>query len=175
MGIVIDWFLTWWLRSGRYRRSRLSRWLFERRYLNMSLPAVTSLADIEVQLKQVKWTMDGPLHLYDSISYPQTVWAKKKDDCDGFAILATKLLQQWQPDTRPVLITAMLRPAQNSHTVCSFNAPGGSLWFFDNSSLRQGNFEKYADIVEQIKSNFKLICWDVVDPDTLRTIEFHRR
>jgi hypothetical protein len=139
----------------------------------MALPAVASLADIEAQLIQVHWTMDGPFHLYDSISYPQTVWVRKKDDCDGFAILAAELLQQWQPETRPVLITAMLRPAQNSHTVCGFHAPSGNLWFFDNSSLRQGNFETYADIIAWIKRDFRLVCWDVVDPETLQTIEFH--
>jgi len=151
----------------------LRRKLCEAKYRNQSCPTANSLKDIEASLALVTWTMDGPLHLFDSISYPQTVWSKKKDDCDGFAILAATLLQGWQPSSNPVLLTAMLRPVRSSHTVCGFNAPGGVLWFFDNSLLRQGDFRTYADIVTEIKGRARLVCWDVVDPKTLQTIEFH--
>ncbi len=85
MSSVLDWFLVWWLRSGRYGWSKLRRKVFERRYLSTTLPTTSSLEEIETCLKDVRWTMDGPLHLFDCISYPQTTWAKKKDDCDGFA------------------------------------------------------------------------------------------
>jgi hypothetical protein len=174
MASVTDSFLSWWLRKGRYRWSRLRRRLCEARYRDKELPAAGSLEDIEACLKKVTWSMDGPLHLYDSISYPQTVWAKKKDDCDGFAILAATLLQRCKPDCRPVLITAILRPASRSHTVCGFYAPDGALWFFDNDSLRKRNFQSYADVVAKVKGDARLICWDVVEPSTLETIEFHR-
>lgn len=174
MASITDSFLTWWLRRGRYKWSRLRRKLCEAKYRDKSLPAAGSLEDIEAWLSQVTWSMDGPLHLFDSISYPQTVWAKKKDDCDGFAILAATLLQRWQPGCRPVLITAMLRPMSRSHTVCGFHAPGGALWFFDNYLLRKRNFHTYAAIVIEVKRKNKLICWDVVEPSTLQTIEFHR-
>jgi hypothetical protein len=117
--------------------------------------------------------MDGPFHLFDAISYPQTVWAKKKDDCDGFAILAAALLKQWEIGSKPVLITAMLRPMRRSHTVCGFNVPGAGLWFFDNATLHRGHFGSYADIVTEFKGKAKLVCWDMVDSDTLQTIEFH--
>ena len=152
----------------------MRRKLFERKYRNQSLPAANSLKDIEVYLAQVTWTMDGPLRLYDSISYPQTVWSRKKDDCDGFAILAATLLERWQPSSSPVLLTAILRPIRRSHTVCAFYAPGGVLWFFDNKILRQGDFGTYAEIVAEVKDKARLVCWDVVEPKTLRTIEFHR-
>jgi len=85
MNFIIDRFLIWWLHSGRYRWSWLRRRLFERRYLTMVLPEASSLEEIEASLRQITWTMDGPLHLFDCISYPQATWAKKKDDCDGFA------------------------------------------------------------------------------------------
>ena len=98
MNAIIDFFLKWWLRTGRYGWSRLRRSLFERRYLDTALPPVNSLKDIEAALRQVTWTMDGPLHLYDCISYPQTTWVNKKDDCDGFASLASELLHHWNPD-----------------------------------------------------------------------------
>jgi hypothetical protein len=171
---ITDGFLTCWLRKCRYKWSRLRRKLCEAKYRDKELPAAGSLEDIKACLKKVTWSMDGPLHLFDSISYPQTVWAKKKDDCDGFAILAATLLQRWQPECRPVLITAILRPASHSHTVCGFYAPDGALWFFDNYLLRKRNFHTYAEIVTEVKGKNKLICWDVVEPSTLQPMEFHR-
>ncbi|MEE9365739.1 MAG: WD40 repeat domain-containing protein, partial [Dehalococcoidales bacterium] len=169
----IDRFLIFWLRNGRYRWSRWRRRWFEAKYRTQPLPAADSLEQIEALLKQVTWTMDGPLHLFDAISYPQTVWAKKKDDCDGFAALAAALLQQWQPESRPVLVTAMLRPVLKSHTVCVFNVPGAGLWFFDNYSLRRGHYRTYADIAAEVRGKTRMVCWDVVEPDTLQTLEFH--
>lgn len=152
----------------------MRRWLCERRYLKEPLPTANSLEEIEACLKKVEWTMDGPLHLFDSISYPQTVWSRKKDDCDGFAIMAAALLEQWQPSSSPVLLTAMLRPIRRSHTICAFYASGGVLWFFDNNLLRQGDFGTYAEIVMEVKGEARLVCWDVVEPETLQVIEFHR-
>jgi hypothetical protein len=172
---IIDCFLIWWLRSGRYGWSRLRRRLCERRYLATTLPSVSSLEEIETCLRQVKWTMDGPLHLFDSISYPQVTWAKKKDDCDGFAILAAELLRRWNPNCNPVLVTAMLRPVRASHTVCAFTAPQGSLCFFDNYSLRCENYQTYEEIVTKISRHARrLVCWDVRNPITFEMLEFHR-
>ena len=171
---MIDFFLRWWLFKGRYIWSQLRRRLFERQYLSIRLPTVTSLKEIMDCLRQVTWTMDGPLHLYDSISYLETVWAKKKDDCDGFAILASKLLLRLQANINPVLITVIVRPVRKSHTVCGFSNADGTLSFFDNNSLRQSDFKEYADIVTQIKGDAKLVCWDVRNPMTLEIVEFHQ-
>ncbi len=123
MKSITDRFLIWWLDTGRYRWSRLRRRLCERRYLTTVLPAVSSLEEIETCLREVKWTMDGPLHLFDCISYPQVTWARKKDDCDGFASLAAELLNRWNPNWNPVLVTTMVRPVRASHTVCVFTDP----------------------------------------------------
>ena len=174
MNTVIEWFLTWWLRSGRYSWSRLRRRLFEGKYLSTALPQVSSLAEIGANLAKVIWTMDGPLHLFDCISYPQTTWAKKKDDCDGFAILAAALLHQWDPDCKAVLLTVMVHPFQSSHTVCAFNNPNGTVSFFDNGRLRDENCQTYLDIAVKISAGSKkLICWDVRDPATFDRLEFH--
>jgi len=171
----MDFFLTWWLRTGRYGWSRLRRRLFERRYLSTILPAVNSLTDIEAALRKVEWTMDGPLHLYDCISYPQTTWAKKKDDCDGFASLAAELLHRLNPDYKPVLLTAVLRPVRDSHTVCVFTAPHGDLCFFDNYSLRRGDYRSYNEVAAKISQQAqRLVCWDVRNPFTLELLEFHK-
>jgi hypothetical protein len=172
MKSLIDLFLIWWLRGGRYRWSKMRRWLFERRYLGTALPAVNSLEDVAACLAQLTWTMDGFFHAYDAISYPQTVWRKKRDDCDGFAVLAAALLQNWQPESHPVLITAMLRPVSNSHTVCGFRSTGDVLCFFDNSQLRRVNAPSYAEIVNLVKGRDRLVCWDVRNPDTFDLIEF---
>ncbi len=170
---MVDLFLRWWLRTARYPWSRLRRRLFERKYTTLALPPVGSLEDIEACLRRVTWTMDGPLHLFDAISYPHTVWAKKKDDCDGFAVLAAALLKVWRPAARPVLVTAMLRPMRKSHTVCAFMADAEELWFFDNFSLRRGRYRSYGEIAGEVGRADRLVCWDVADPETLRTHEFH--
>ncbi len=171
---IINSFLVWWLRSGRYRWSWLRRRLFERRYLNVALPSASSLEEIEACLKQVTWTLDGPLHLFDCISYPQVTWAKKKDDCDGFSSLAAELLKRWNPDYHPVLLTVMCRPVAKSHTVCVFAGPQGNLCFFDNHILHREGYQKYEDIAKKISEKTeKLLCWDVRDPATLNMLEFH--
>lgn len=170
---LLDRILILWLGTFRYRWSRLRRSLFEGRYLSVELPPVTSLEDIEVCLKKVVWTLDGPLHLFDSISYPQSVWAKKKDDCDGFAVLAAKLLDRWSPASNPVLVTAIVRPVRRSHTICAFSS-NGVIWFFDNSRLRREDCQTYDDLIVKITSGVeRLICWDVVKPDTLETLGFY--
>lgn len=153
----------------------MRRRLFERGYLKNPLPAVNSLEDIETCLKQVKWTMDGPLHLFDSVSYPQLTWSRKKDDCDGFASLAAALLNQLNADYKPVLITIMVRPIRASHTVCAFAATEGSLWLFDNDLLRRVDCKTYHDVIAVISGQAKrLVCWDVRNPATLAMIEFHK-
>lgn len=175
MKSIVDSFLIWWLRSGRYKWSWLRRRLFERRYLATRLPAASSLEEIEACLKQVKWTMDGPLHLFDCISYPQVTWVKKKDDCDGFASLAAELLRRWKPNCNPVLVTAMLRPLRASHTVCVFSAVQGGLCFFDNDSLRSEDYQTYSEVVARISQHAqRLVCWDVRNHVTLDMLEFHR-
>jgi hypothetical protein len=175
MNSIIDCFLIWWLHTGRYRWSWLHRRLCERRYLATVLPTVSSLEEIETCLRQVTWTMDGPLHLFDCISYPQSTWVKKKDDCDGFASLAAVLLHQWNPNCNPVLVTAMVRPVRASHTVCVFASTQGSLWFFDNDSLRRKNYQTYYEVVARISQHArKLVCWDVRNPVTLELLEFYK-
>jgi hypothetical protein len=173
MGLV-DAFVAFGMKNLRYPWSRLRRRLCEGRYLKKELPPVNSLTDVQDCLKDINWVQDGFFHLYDAISYPQTVWAKKKDDCDGFAILAAELIQRWEPSLNPVLVTAAVRPMSKSHTVCAFK-DGEKLAFFDNTRLRKGNYKEYGDIVAKISQRAeRVVCWDAVKPDTLEALEFHR-
>ena len=174
MDSIADRVLVWWLRTGRYRWSRLRRRLCERWHLSTVLPPASSLGEIAACLRQVKWTMDGPLHLFDCLSYPQTTWAKKEDDCDGFSCLAAELLYRWNRDCNPVLVTVLLRPIRYSHTVCVFSAPQGGLCFFDNASLRCDSCQTYGEVVAAISRRAqRLVCWDVREPATLEMLEFH--
>ena len=160
---------------GRYGWSRLRRRMCELKCFPTALPEVSTLAEIEDCLRQVTWTMDGPLHLYDSISYPETVWTGKKDDCDGFAVLASALLRKWDPHIEPVLLTVIMRPVQQSHTVCVFSLPGEKLRVFDNASLHDEEYEAYSAVVSVISEHKgRLVCWDVRDPETFNMIEFHK-
>ena len=166
-------FLLFWLRFGRYRWSRFRR-LFERRYLSRPLPTAASLQEIETLLQQVTWTPDGPLHLYDAIGYPQPTWAKKKDACDGFAVLAAELPKRWDPSTSRVLLTVMMHPARKSHTVCAFR-DGTAYRFFDNARLNPNTYASYAEVAQEMgHRGTRVVCWDVADPWSLRQSEFHR-
>lgn len=148
--------------------------MFERGNLSVELPTIDSLKTLDTTLDQVTWTMDGPLHLYDSISYPQTVWAKKKDDCDGFAVLAAELLKRFDPQTAPVLMTVMLRPAGKSHTVCVFRH-SGALRITDNKRVRAEEFADYAEAARYVaQRGTQVVCWDIADPWSLSQLEFHR-
>jgi len=172
---LIDNFLIWWLKKGRYPWSRLVRKLARRKHKEQALPAAKSPEEIAVLLDEVKWTMDGPLHLYDSVNLPEVVWSTKRDDCDGFAILAAALLKSWDPATNPKLLTVILRPVKNSHTICVFRE-NGNLSYFDNQFLKRGNYQSYEDVAAQIqKRGGRLICWDVVEPENLQTLEFHEK
>ena len=150
----------------------MRRTVSERNYLKVTLPPVGSLEDIKSCLGQIAWTGDGPLHLYDAISYPEAVWARKKDDCDGFAILAARLLLNLSAETNPVLVTAFVRPVRKSHTVCVFRQ-AEKLRVFDNKSLRDEVFETYDDVVRIISEGCRLVCWDVVNPRNLETLAFY--
>ncbi len=174
MNIIIRFIAVWWLRSGRYRWSKLYRLLFEHRYLKESLPEAVSIEDVEACLKQVTWKLEGLLHLYDSISYPQTTWMRKKDDCGGFACLAAELLYRLNSNHRPVLITTVVKPISKSHTVCAFNNLRGNLWYFDNARLKSEQYRNYDEIAIKVSQRGKnLICWDVRNPYTFELIEFH--
>ena len=164
-----------WLRRLRYPWSRLRRRLFERRSLGEALPEPDSLEGIADVLSQVTWTPNGLFHLYDSIGYPQTTWQKKKDDCDGFAILAAALIRKLNPGSDPVLLTALVLPLMKAHTVCVFREESGRLRLFDNARLRPDNFDSYLEVARYVAARGEsAICWDVVDPECLAVREFHR-
>lgn len=163
-----------WLRLARYRWSWVYRQLFERSARGAPLPSVASLDDIAARLAEVTWRPDGVVHLWDGISYPGAVWRSKRDDCDGFAVLAAALLRQWDPGTDPVLLSVVLRPLRRSHTVCVFRQ-GEALRVFDNERLRADMYTTYRDVATAIaKRGRKMVCWDVASPDPLRVREVHR-
>jgi len=171
---MIDFFLRCWLGTLRYRWSRLYRRLFENRYRKSTLPPVMSLEDIRAILDQVRWVPDSLLQLYDAVSYPAATWARKRDDCDGFASLAAALLLSWRPESSPVLLTVVMRPVKDSHTVCIFRDDHGWLRVYDNNTLRGEVYRSYSEVAGTIlRENHRLVCWDVADPLTLKTLEFH--
>jgi hypothetical protein len=85
------------------------------------------------------------------------------------------LLQKWNPDTNPVLLTAIIRPVQQSHAVRVFRLPGEKLRVFDNASLHDEEYEAYPVVMSRISENKgRMVCWDVRDPQTFNMIEFHK-
>ena len=171
---VVDTFLIWWLKRGRYPWSRFVRKLERIGRDYQPVPRADSLDDIKSILSKVTWTMDNALHLYDSISLPETVWDKKQDDCDGFAVLAARLLKNWKPATNPKLLTVILHPVKESHTVCVFRE-NEELRFFDNSHLNSKGYKTHEEIVAQLqKRGDRVVCWDLVEPESLRTLQFQK-
>ncbi len=171
---MIDAFLRWWLHDGRYGWSKLRRRVFEQKYLKTQLPSVNSLEDVGNCLKQITWTLDNAFFLFDCVSYPQRTWATKKDDCDGFASLAAALINSWNPSLNPVMVSAIVHPIENAHTVCAFRYEG-STRFFNNENLDGDKFNSYEEVIKKfLDPGDKLVCWDVRDPKTFAMVEFHK-
>jgi hypothetical protein len=61
---------------------------------------------------------------------------------------------------------------KHCHSVCVFRQ-GVNLRYFDNSTLRPGLFVNYREIGDSFTPPHRLVCWDVVRPDTLEQLEFH--
>ena len=97
---IEDKFLAWWLHGPRYGWSKFRRRLFEGGFRSKPLPEVHSMDDILACLQKVVWKKDLLPQLFDCVSYPQRVWAKQTDDCDGFAILTAEAPQALGPGDR---------------------------------------------------------------------------
>ena len=163
-----DMFLKWWLHGPRYRWSKLRRFLFERGSLKTQLPLVANLDDIVRNLNKITPKQDFWPELFDCVSYPQRVWARGKDDCDGYAILAAALLKQLDPKYQPVLVTAMVTSLYHSHSVCVFSEDK-KYRYFSNKELSPLIFDSIEDVVKNFyNKNYRLLCWDEVDPVTLK-------
>lgn len=173
MNWIIDRYLIWWLRRGRNWWSWLVRRISERRYLAYALPQVTSLEEVQECLAVIKWTMEGPLHLFDCIHYPQRTWFRKRGDADDFACLFAELLYRSRPDSNPVLVTVVTRPIRRTNTVCVFTNPQGALQVFDLGRIGRG-YQTYDEVVASISERAqKLVCWDIRNPITLEMLECH--
>jgi len=169
-------FAVLWLRFLRYPWSRLRRATLERRWADATLPAAASMDEVRSMLEQIEWVADGPLHLFDAVSRPASTWAKRRDDCDGFAALAAVLLEGVSPTARPVLVTVVTWPLSKSHTVCAFHdLEDGSWRAFDNARLLEERFASVDEVARRIaRRGERAVCWDVVEPRALRPLRFSR-
>ena len=136
---------------------------------------MANLDDVQARLSEVTWAPDGPSHLWDAVRTARAVWTDKRDDCDGFAVLAAALVEQALLGCDPVLLTVVVRPLRRAHTVCLFRGEDGRLRMFDNERLREETFATFAEAADLVaRRGDTPICWDVVDPETLRVREFSR-
>ena len=165
-----------WLHYLRYPWSKAYRALFERGYRTAPLPPAATLDEVRAALAAVTWAKDGPRHLFDAISYPGAVWARRRDDCDGFAILAATLLARIDPRSAPLLVSSVVLPVKESHTVCAFrDGAGDGYRVFDNARLRDERFAAIEDVAAYLAKRGRVpVCWDVVRPADLRTLTFRR-
>ena len=165
-----------WRRRLRYPWSKLYRAVFERGYRAAPLPPAATVDEVRAALEAVTWSPDGPRHLFDAISSPGAVWARRRDDCDGFAILAATLLARMDPQSAPLLVSTVVLPVSESHTVCAFSDGAGDGYrVFDNARLRDERFATLDDIAAYVAKRGRVpVCWDVVRPADLGTIEFKK-
>lgn len=159
--------IRFWVRKGRLIWSKIYRFLFEWRYKKYSLPKISDnlLLKLQYILLQITWTPDPWYMLFDVIPLPQKVWKTKKDDCDGFAILAAAILKQ-SDINEVVLLTVVGSPIKHSHTVCCFKL--NDQWYVaDNQVVYRSvsnNLEKIAEYY--LKKLFrKPYCWQIITPE----------
>jgi len=177
---VPDWLLRRfghvWLRYLRYPWSKVYRILFERGVQTAPLPPASTVEEVRAVLAAVTWSPDGPRHFYDAISHPAAVWARRRDDCDGFAILAATLLARIDPRFAPLLVSAVVLPISESHTVCAFrDGAGDDYRVFDNARLREERYASLEEVAGLLARRGKVpLYWDVVRPADLRTLTFRR-
>jgi hypothetical protein len=164
-----------WLRYARYRWSRLRRRI-ERHRHDVPLPAVSTIDDVRAALEQVRWVPDAAFHLYDAVSNPATTWAKKQDDCDGFAALAAELLTRIDVRHAPMLVTVVVLPLRRAHTVCAFRSlDSNEVRVFDNARLVEERFDSLDGVVGYVaRRGERAIAWDIVRPGDLRPVAFGR-
>jgi len=154
-----------WLSGPRYWWSKFKRFFFERKYKSsVTLPKIASLGAIRKELAKITWTQDNVWNLFDCVSYPETTYATKKDDCDGFATLAIHLLKQL--GIRGYYYTYIPLKWQRAHTVCIF-LNKGKIYRFDNAGfIKSGirKFDEYKDkyfpdrIIDDLRDiNFKKV------------------
>jgi len=169
---------------GRVYYSSVLR-LFETKYLTTTLPTVTSLADIERVSDEVEWTSDFKLapHVklrrlwWDCISYAETVWAKKKDDCDGFAVLDCKLLDQLDdlyPGIKGYLLSVFVIPRRKSHAVCLFVIDDVTHMFTNGSHVEFDPSYQITDVVDIVAAGGEILAWSLEDPETNEIIMIKR-
>ena len=162
--------------------------LREKKYLSVKLPEVTSLQDITECEEQVEWTPDQELaprtslrfvnHILkllwmDCLSYPETVWKRKKDDCDGKAILAAALLRQI--GRRGLLLSVIMLPLKKSHAVCVFDDIGRTRYFSNSNLVTMLGLDiDMRSVISAVAKKNHVLAWSLVDPKTFKVLEVHR-
>lgn len=144
--------------------------MWERRYLDAKLPEILNSGELKNIYSELKWRADKcPSNnkilkfifnlLPDYLSYPQATWFRKWDDCDGFALLATKLL-------RMIGINAYLLSVSwkySGHAVCCW-WQDGQFCYVDNKS--KGTIRTVGSLKELVLSvagKNKVVAWSLED------------
>ncbi len=155
---------TLWLCGPRYYWSKFVRVCFESKYKkNVILPKVNTLFDIQQELTKISWTQDNIWKLFDVISYPETVYATKHDDCDGFATLVIHLLKQL--NIKGYYYTYIPRNWKQAHTICVFRYKS-FIYAFDNSYLTPSKITDWNQYKSTVIPKFII--------DDLRDINFKK-
>lgn len=153
------------LRLGLYRlKSRLYRFLFERKYRDVPVRPVSTLIEIGRRLGPKWWRADNWRQLWDAVSYPGRVQAYIDEgvpplsgfDCDEFAIYTAHVLNvsRLRYVYSPRFVTVLWRKGWlvEGHNVCAYS-DGEELGFYDYGVWRVGHSD-YAALARSVCAEF---------------------
>lgn len=141
------------------------------------LPAIEGFSDLRAILNRIEWTPDPWWKLGDVLQSPEWTWAKRKDDCDGFALVSLAVMQKSKLGTG-FLVTAVTRPIRHSHSVALFPwdalvdrgsgivVTKASRWkWTSNAWLMETRKDSFAALIRQLfpDPNDKILAIDVRD------------
>ena len=84
-----------------------------------SVPLILNFVDLKKILNRIEWTSDPWWKLGDVLQSPEWTWAKKKDDCDGFALVSLAIMLESRLGIG-YLVTSVTRPIKHSHSIALF-------------------------------------------------------
>lgn len=140
-----------------------------------AVPKIRNFGNLNSILPVMKWTADPRWKLGDVLQTPEWTWAHKKDDCDGFALVALAAMAQskirWG-----YLLTVITRPIKESHSVALFPwdaivhpesgiviTPATEWKWTSNAQLKKCHAASFSDLIRQVFLDRKILLVDVRD------------
>ena len=151
----------WW--------SNIYRVIFESKYSKFNGPKCSSIVDVSRALRAIKYEHDGIKRFIDTVSYPQAVYERGRDDCDGSAIFAHAMIAQNELARPWILSVAWLdeKNKYHGHAVCMYtHVDDGSYSHIGNwNQSMPVKCEDFKEVIGSITFGSVLVGWAVYGGD----------